>query len=507
PNGATLVSGGMDCAVRQWDVASGKEIRPFAGAAGQVRVLAVSPDGKTVASAGVDRRVHLWDAASGEERRSLEIAEGDITTLLGFSPDGRSLTAVGRGGGNHVRVWDAADGAARSAFSLSEKDYHEAFALSPDASAVAAFGDPDGFAVFDAVKGEIKSKEDTERRGLQAGTFLNGKTLAVLRRADSLAARFGALLLWDSAAGSGDMIALKSDLGAVFWAAASPDGKVVAAAGSGGLIRLWSVATGEAIAWLDAESDFVLAEAFSADGRMLATSGLDGTVSVWEIASASRRCRLKGGQGYIDALAFSPDGRRLYTGGHDGTVLAWDLTDQRATGFGPLDPAKLDDQALEALWDQLAAGDASLAYRAMWTLAAAPKRSAPFLLAHLHRPAPTAAAMVRWIADLDSDDFQTRERASAQLRWFDEATEAALTTALAGRPSPEARRRIEELLEWIHKARVGVHPPDARVVRAIEALEHAGTAGARKALADLADGPEMSLTREAKAALERLRRR
>ncbi len=403
-----------------------------------------------------------------------------------------------------VHVWRTADGKPLNAFSLSEKQFHEAFALSPDGSAVAAFGDDGGYAIFDALKGEIRSQADGERRHWQTGAFLDGKTLALFRRPDGSATRYGSLALWDGAA-SGDPVPLKLDPGSVFWVVASPDGKMLAAAGSGGMVRLWGVSTGEVIGWLDCGSDFVLAAAFSADGRMLATSDMEQSVSLWEVSTGMRRGVLKCGQGYIDALAFSPDGRRLYTGGHDGTVLAWDLTDLMHEGPPSTD---LNEKALARLWDELASGDAGRAYRAVWTLAASPEKSAAFLKGRLVRPAPTPARVVRWIADLDSDDFETRERASASLRWFDEAIGARRSLrCLAGRPSPEARRRIEELLAWVHRARAGVHPPDARVVRAIEVLEDAATPQAREVLAGLADGPEMSLTREAKTALERMRRR
>ncbi len=251
----------------------------------------------------------------------------------------------------------------------------------------------------------------------------------------------------------------------------------------------------------DAGSDFVLAAAISADGRTFATSDLDGSVSLWETASGQRRRLLKGEQGFIDALAFSPDGRRLYTGGHDGTVLAWDLTGRDGTPG-----ADLDDKALGRLWDDLG-GDAARAYQAVWTLAGSPRRSVPFLKARLRQPPLTPERIAGWIADLDADDFDTRERASAELRSVDEAAEPALRVARMGQPSPEARRRLDELLEWVRKVRTSLHPADVRVVRAIEALEDAATPEAREALAAVAEGWETRLTREAKESLERLRRR
>ena len=143
----------------------------------------------------------------------------------------------------------------------------------------------------------------------------------------------------------------------------------------------------------------------------------------------------------------------------------------------------------------------------MWALAAVPESSVPFLKRRLRPTCTTAAQIARWIADLDSDDFETREKASAELRREDGAAESALTTALTAKPSPEARRRIEELLESLNRERKSLHPSDLRLVRAVEALEDIGTPAARDVLTDLADGPDTALGCEAKASLERSRRR
>jgi hypothetical protein len=90
-----------------------------------------------------------------------------------------------------------------------------------------------------------------------------------------------------------------------------------------------------------------------------------------------------------------------------------------------------------------------------------------------------------------------------ELEELGELAEAALRKMLAGKPSLEARRRAEELLEKLR----GPLPAGERLrsLRAVEVLEHAGTESARELLTRLASGaPEARLTREAKGALQRL---
>jgi hypothetical protein len=68
------------------------------------------------------------------------------------------------------------------------------------------------------------------------------------------------------------------------------------------------------------------------------------------------------------------------------------------------------------------------------------------------------------------------------------------------------RRRLEELLEELEG--FPNRPEQMRVDRALEVLEHLGTAEARALLRELSEGaPESRLTREAKASLQRLSRR
>jgi hypothetical protein len=82
----------------------------------------------------------------------------------------------------------------------------------------------------------------------------------------------------------------------------------------------------------------------------------------------------------------------------------------------------------------------------------------------------------------------------------------ALRQALERDPSPEARRRIEVLLAKTHGP---ITQPEAvRPLRAIAVLEDIATPEAEQLLEQLTAGtPDSRLTREAKAALERLARR
>ena len=90
----------------------------------------------------------------------------------------------------------------------------------------------------------------------------------------------------------------------------------------------------------------------------------------------------------------------------------------------------------------------------------------------------------------------------AALERLGELTEPAVRQALAGKRTPESRRRLEQILEPLDEP---VASPEAlRVLRAVEVLERLGTPEAEQVLQSLATGaPEARLTQEAKAALGR----
>jgi hypothetical protein len=119
------------------------------------------------------------------------------------------------------------------------------------------------------------------------------------------------------------------------------------------------------------------------------------------------------------------------------------------------------------------------------------------------RPAPAAAAKVKeLLADLDSDEFDRREKATRALRQLGAAAESALRKVYQASPSLEVRVRAGRFLDEM--ARHALCPEELRAARAMEALENCGTLDSRKLLETLSRGaPEALLTKEAKAALAR----
>jgi hypothetical protein len=236
---------------------------------------------------------------------------------------------------------------------------------------------------------------------------------------------------------------------------------------------------------------------FSPTGRLLADGGQD-EVTVFEVESGAEVARFTAEGCDAKCLAFTPDGRELAAGYSDSTVVLWDLTGRgRAT---PVRKPRLSRAEFEGLWSDLLAGSPRTAYRAVWRLQETPEHAITFLAEHLSPNKDVARQVETWIADLDSAKFAVREKAQHALESLGGQAAPTLEKALERRPSPEVRRRVEDLLAALKSG--GQY---LRECRALEVVEYAHTPEARHLLEELAKGaPEARLTQEAKSALKRL---
>jgi WD40 repeat protein/transcriptional regulator with XRE-family HTH domain len=159
----------------------------------------------------------------------------------------------------------------------------------------------------------------------------------------------------------------------------SPDGKRLASIGIEGMVKIWDVASGQALLELPADPvEFGLGIAFSPDGKRVAVpwisqlvvwdaesgqrditfpgdltggtvnrasfspdsqrvavANLDGLPRVWDLDSGIQVFALSGHEQLCDAIAFSPDGKQIATGDQGGTIKIWDAANgQELLSFG-----------------------------------------------------------------------------------------------------------------------------------------------------------------------------
>jgi hypothetical protein len=158
---------------------------------------------------------------------------------------------------------------------------------------------------------------------------------------------------------------------------------------------------------------------------------------------------------------------------------------------------------LETLWETLAGDDSVSAFQAERLLSA--RADAPvFLAARLRELAASDAfdndlqRVAKLLADLDSEDFETRDKAGKALKSLGKVAEPALRKAVEGNPSAEVKRQLEEMLTEI--ARGTPSAEMLRLGRTLETLEWIGTPEARQAIEAAAKEARGQWLREAAAA-------
>ncbi len=489
PDGKTLASGGVDGRVRLWEAATGRDVSPHVGHQDTVSGVAFLPGGKGLITGSLDGSLRWWDVTGKERSRIIAFPAG--VSALVLSRDGKQVVAAG--GDGSLGIWDAAGKKVRD-WKGPAGPVH-CLALSPDGRTLASTAPADKatLLVLWDLEGNERKRLSLEE-DVQSVVFSpDGKVLAAVSKDEPIH-------FWDTATGK-PRDALPDRLRGVTRLAYSHDGAIlIGGFGGSRSVVLWETATGKQLAEFDDEGSPIVDIACSADGQTIIAAHADEQVRLWESRTGKVRRVIRPHVAPVSALCLSPDGTLLATASADQTVLLlrrW-ATEESAAG--------LSVQRLHDVWQDLASDEADRAYSAMCSLVAAPEQGLAFLKPRL-APLPKLdnRQIDQWIANLDARSFKAREEAMDNLARLGRLVEDRLKAVLTMQPTLEMRRRVEQLLKRLEDT--GPGEEWRRVGRAIEIVEQIGGEAAIDILGKLADGGDFKPTREARAALERLKRR
>ena len=370
-DGKVLATGGK--AVKLWDVATGNALRTLPGDA---RALSFSPDQQTLAGTG-GTETRLWNITTGQELQTLEGSQLGVDSVA-FNPDGK-LLAVGNSD-NTVDLWDGVQRqklrvlkghvSAIAAVAASADDKVLASGL---AAGIAGITRNDPIKIWDPITGQLVRSLISDDHGHSIGLSRDGTRLisgssgnsvsmwnlsqvAVQRKfavpgtsrfvPDRVAlsgdgkliaagGREGTLKIWEAGTGR-ELFTLAGHKRGVWDLAFSPNNQLLASAGPDADIKLWSMATGREVVTLVGHSGGVGAITFSPDGKKLASGSQDRMVMVWNIADGNPEVAYMGHQGWVNAVAFSPDGKKLASGSQDGEVRIWEVVGPGPQGEPPV---------------------------------------------------------------------------------------------------------------------------------------------------------------------------
>ena len=197
-------------------------------------------------------------------------------------------------------------------------------------SAVASFGK---VMCFDELRATTPKFELTTpgkvhdvRYGLKGRALLAASGVAGLR---------GEAILWDMKTGKVAQ-SFKGHGDAVYAAALSEDGKLVATGSYDRKIIIWDTQSGKALRTLEGHNGAVYDVEFSPDAKVLVSASADTTVKVWSVATGQRLDTM--GQPLKEqySVDVSPDGKHIVAGGEDNRIRMWQLVSRDTARINPL---------------------------------------------------------------------------------------------------------------------------------------------------------------------------
>jgi WD40 repeat protein len=315
----------VDGTLKMWDLRPGRELLTLDVQPGTAGKVAFAPDGRHLAAAATDGKIRIWDWSTGVLATELSTDPPHPWTGVAYSLDGAYLAASAIDG--VWALWDLESGRAVATVA-GHANLSSSIAISPDGQYLAT-SSHDGTAKVWYISKTLESGGSPDlvltftdhNQPETTSNWVHDITFSPDGRLVASAGSGNVVYVWGPATGQirltlpgGEEARLMT--GVTF----SPDGTLIAGGQLNGSIRVWEVATGKLIRVLPGHSAGVFDLDFSADGRLLASASFDLLAKIWDVQSGEEVATLYGNAGRVMGVAFSPDGTQVATGGEDGTV-------------------------------------------------------------------------------------------------------------------------------------------------------------------------------------------
>jgi WD40 repeat protein len=275
PDGRRVFSCSRRGEIVSWDPAARRECGRFEVSNDRLQSLAISPDGTTLAITGA--HTVIWDLARGRELARLERHYQAVNTAV-FSHDGKWLATGGRG--DEVKLWDTRTWQ-RIALFQADLGSTESVVFTPDDRSLIAVGGYGIIHVWNLISGATEKLATGQGRLWRAAVSPDGRMLATT-------SNDATVRLWHLARDRAHFsICVPSP--SVPWLAFSRDGKSLSIADDRGNLWAHSVCMGHLDVVRRVESRSPIARAtLSRDSTRLVTVAQDCTMTVWELPGMRR---------------------------------------------------------------------------------------------------------------------------------------------------------------------------------------------------------------------------
>ena len=134
----------------------------------------------------------------------------------------------------------------------------------------------------------------------------------------------------------------------------SPDGITLLTGDQDGILRQWSMDSGELIQELSGHDDWIWDIAYSPDGSQAVTASSDSTLKLWDLSTGEVTRTFEGHTDEVHGVDFQSDGSHILSGSADSTMILWDVDTGEAVttftdGLSPIFDVALSNSGVTAL--------------------------------------------------------------------------------------------------------------------------------------------------------------